>query len=68
MLRLSDMDSVGRAVRQDDSDDLGIPTSGLIGESALRFQNEIEDGESFFLTLILGTTVCELYQVGWAND
>ena len=28
----------------------------------------IEDGENFFLTLRLGTTVCELYQSGWAND
>ncbi len=33
MLRLSDMDSVGRAVRQDDTDSLGIPTSGLIADA-----------------------------------
>ena len=28
----------------------------------------IEDGENYFLTLRLGTTVCELYQSGWASD
>ena len=33
MLRLSDMDSVGRAVRQDDAEELGIPTPALIAEA-----------------------------------
>jgi acyl-CoA dehydrogenase len=28
----------------------------------------IEDGENYFLTLRLGTTVCDLYRAGWAND
>lgn len=28
----------------------------------------IEDGENYFLTLRLGTTVCNLYEAGWTQD
>ena len=41
------------------------PTEKLLRDAR---SSLIEDGENFFLTLRLGTVVCDLYQSGWAND
>ena len=41
------------------------PTEKLLRDARASL---IEDGENYFLTQRLGTTVCELYQTGWAND
>jgi alkylation response protein AidB-like acyl-CoA dehydrogenase len=41
------------------------PTEKLLRDAR---SSLIEDGENYFLTLRLGTTVCELYQSGWATD
>ena len=41
------------------------PTEKLLRDARAAL---IEDGENYFLTLRLGTTVCELYQSGWAAD
>jgi alkylation response protein AidB-like acyl-CoA dehydrogenase len=41
------------------------PTEKLLRDAR---SSLIEDGENFFLTLRLGTTVCALYQAGWAGD
>jgi len=45
-------------------------TSEYPAEKLLRDASSalIADGENFFLTQRLGSTICELYQAGWAND